>query len=340
MFNDGVDFVIERVNPMDLDLETAERLAEIDRASLDAAGLDIPAPVGQTKLTSLQLGSDCRPVDGLWLAREGKEIVGHVALELPWRDNADTAHLRGAVHPAARRTGIGRALLKHAVSMARESGRSKVYSGDYEGSEGIAALAALGFSSAGLGVNAVRRLDVHGAPSGLFDRLHEQALAHAGQYEPIHQVGPTPEHVIDGMVTLHEAINDAPHDDPGFEDDVWNGDRVRSYDRAMAGRRQTVHRVMARHRDTGDWAGLSMLCVDEFLPTVAFQEDTSVVRAHRGHRLGLLMKTDMLRWISHERPEVSATHTWNATTNHHMIAVNEKLGATVIARHVSFRLQD
>ena len=80
--------------------------------------------------------------------------------------------------------------------------------------------------------------------------------------------------------------------------------------------------------------------MDEFAPAVAFQEDTSVVRAHRGHRLGLLMKADMLRWISHERPEVSATDTWNATTNHHMIAVNERLGATVIARHVSFRLRD
>jgi hypothetical protein len=80
--------------------------------------------------------------------------------------------------------------------------------------------------------------------------------------------------------------------------------------------------------------------VDEFLPDVAFQEDTSVVRTHRGHRLGLLMKTDMLRWIVRERPEVSATDTWNSTTNHHMIAVNERLGATVIARHVSFRLTE
>ena len=43
---------------------------------------------------------------------------------------------------------------------------------------------------------------------------------------------------------------------------------------------------------------MSLVAVDEFLPTVAFQEDTTVVRAHRGHRLGLLMKTDMLRWVA------------------------------------------
>ena len=335
----GVNFIIDRVNPLDLDLETAEELAEIDRASLEAAGLDLPAPVGPSKLTSLQLQSDCRPVDGLWLARDDDgRVIGHVALELPRRDNTDTAHLRGTVHPAARRRGVGRALLEQAMSTARDVGRPKVYSGAYEGSDGLPALTKLGFSSTGLGVNAVRRLDVHGAHAGLWDRLYAETLAHASEYELVHQVGPTPEDLIDGMVTLHEAITDAPLDDPELEDDSWDADRVLSYDRAMAGRRQSVYRTMARHKETGDWAGLSMLCVDEFSPAIAFQEDTSVVRAHRGHRLGVLMKTDMLRWISQERPEVSATDTWNATTNHHMIAVNEKLGATVVARHVSFRL--
>jgi hypothetical protein len=95
--------------------------------------------------------------------------------------------------------------------------------------------------------------------------------------------------------------------------------------------------VMARHRATGDWAGQSMLCVNEFSPAEAFQEDTSVVRAHRGHRLGLLMKAAMLRWVGDERPEVGTIDTWNAAGNHHMIAVNERLGATVVARHQGFR---
>lgn len=334
----GVTFDIDAVDPATLDLETADRLAEIDRASLAAAGLDIPAPVGPTKLTALRLGSDCRPADGLWVARDGEGPVGYVVLEMPWRDNTTTAHLRGTVHPDARRRGAGRGLVEQALAAARRAARTKFYAGAYEGTAGIPALAALGFSSDGLGVNAIRRVDVHGAPRGVWDRLHEEARAHAAGYDLLHLVGPTPPDLLDGMVTLHEAINDAPMDDPDFEEDVWDADRVRCYDRAMAGRRQTVYRVIARHRDTGDWAGLSMLCVDEFLPTVAFQEDTSVVRAHRGHRLGLLMKTDMLGWIGHERPEVGATHTWNATTNHHMIAVNERLGATVVAKHVSFRL--
>jgi hypothetical protein len=153
----------------------------------------------------------------------------------------------------------------------------------------------------------------------------------------VHFVGPTPDDMLADMVTLHAAINDAPLDDPEAEDDHWDVERVQRYDAAMAARRQTVHRVLARHRDSGEWAGISMLCVDEFSPSVAFQEDTSVVRAHRGHRLGLLMKADMLRWVSRERPEISAIDTWNATSNHHMIAVNERLGARVVAHHETYR---
>jgi hypothetical protein len=49
------------------------------------------------------------------------------------------------------------------------------------------------------------------------------------------------------------------------------------------------------------------------------------------------MKTDMLLWLTDERPEVAATDTWNAADNHHMIAVNERLGARVIGRNLGFR---
>ena len=34
---------------------------------------------------------------------------------------------------------------------------------------------------------------------------------------------------------------------------------------------------------------------------------------------------------------MAAIDTWNAATNHHMIAINERLGATVVARHQGFR---
>jgi hypothetical protein len=125
--------------------------------------------------------------------------------------------------------------------------------------------------------------------------------------------------------------------DPDSEPDVWTADRVRAMGDALQRRRQSVYRVLARHRGTGTLAGHSVLCVDELRPSIGFQEDTTVVREHRGHRLGLLMKAEMMRWVSLERPEVSATDTWNDVTNHHMIAVNERMGARVVAVHHSYK---
>ena len=88
--------------------------------------------------------------------------------------------------------------------------------------------------------------------------------------------------------------------------------------------------MLARHRDTGAWAGQSMLCVNEFSPAEAFQEDTSVVRAHRGHGLGLLMKAAMLRWVGEERPEVGEVvtvipnHACGCTNMHDEVAVHRR----------------
>ncbi len=331
---------IDRIDPLALDLDTADAMAAVQEASLDAAGLEVARPVGPSLLKRLQLGSNTRPVAGVWVAREGDSVVGYATAHLPLEDNTDAAHLTGVVHPGARRRGTGRALLDAALGMVREAGRTRVYSGAFRDGASGAALEAMGFSSEGLGVNAVRRVDLHAAPHGLWERLYDEAAARASAYEVVDLVGPTPDHLLEDMVTLHAAINDAPLDDPETEDDHWDVDRVRRYDAAMAGRRQTVHRTLARRRADGEWAGVSMLCIDEFNPSVAFQEDTSVVRAHRGNRLGLLMKAAMLRRVDDERPEVSATTTWNATTNHHMIAVNERLGARLVAEHVTYRLRD
>lgn len=327
---------IERVDPMDLDLDTADEIAALLNHANEVDGVQLPATTGPATLKYHQLQSDGRPTDGLWLARDGDGgLVGRVALALPHLENTDSARLGGAVRPEARRRGVGRALLDEALGCAAAAGRTKVYTGSFEGSPGDVALPAMGFAPLG-SVDAVRRIEMDVDAQDRWHRLSVDALAHAGAYELLSLAGPTPPDLLDDLVVLHDAINDAPMDDPDMEGGSWNAERVRAYDRAMAGRSQTVYRVLARHRTSGEWAGMTILCIDEFSPSVAFQEDTSVVRKHRGHRLGVLMKTEMFRWISQERPEVHATVTWNATTNHHMIAVNELLGATVVATNANY----
>ena len=61
-------------------------------------------------------------------------------------------------------------------------------------------------------------------------------------------------------------------------------------------------------------------------PQFGHQGDTAVARAHRGHRLGLLLKIDMMRWLAEAEPQLEVIETWNNADNRFMINVNEALG--------------
>jgi hypothetical protein len=56
------------------------------------------------------------------------------------------------------------------------------------------------------------------------------------------------------------------------------------------------------------------------------QDDTLVAKAHRGNRLGMLVKILNLRRLEAERPSVERILTFNAAENEHMLAINVALG--------------
>ena len=68
------------------------------------------------------------------------------------------------------------------------------------------------------------------------------------------------------------------------------------------------------------------LGVDPMQPDWGFQEMTAVTRAHRGHRLGLLIKVAMLDLLAAGSRSWSTSLTGNADANSHMIAINANLG--------------
>jgi hypothetical protein len=59
--------------------------------------------------------------------------------------------------------------------------------------------------------------------------------------------------------------------------------------------------------------------------------------AHRGHRLGLLLKMLALRELAAASPATQYVSTWNAQENGPMIAVNEALGARTNGRILAFQ---
>ena len=56
------------------------------------------------------------------------------------------------------------------------------------------------------------------------------------------------------------------------------------------------------------------------------QTDTAVARNHRGHRLGMLLKIEMMRWLAEAEPQLTVIETSNQVDNSFMIKVNEALG--------------
>ena len=137
----------------------------------------------------------------------------------------------------------------------------------------------------------------------------------------------TPEEERDRVAGLHNAMNDAPREEGWFEDDIWDADRVRDRgDTRVRFGGNRGYAVAAVHAATGEMAALTRVAIDPAYPAWGYQGITAVTRPHRGHRLGLLTKAAMLKWLMEAEPRLERIETWNAGSNQYMIAINEALG--------------
>ena len=87
-----------------------------------------------------------------------------------------------------------------------------------------------------------------------------------------------------------------------------------------------------RHDATAEIVGLSELYLPDESPWVAFQGDTGVDPAHRGHGLGAWMKAHNHLRLAAERPDVTVVKTWNAAANEPMLRINRALGFEPVQR--------
>ena len=110
-----------------------------------------------------------------------------------------------------------------------------------------------------------------------------------------------------------------------MEPSAWTAVRVRHSEQTLIDHGLSVYSVAARYDAIGDLAALSQIITEAEAPDSALQQVTAVLPGHRGHRLGLLVKIDMLDLTGRE-PAVRHFLTGNAGANAHMIAINEQLG--------------
>jgi len=267
-------------------------------------------------------------------------VVAAGELMLPLHDNKELALLDVSVAPGHRRRGIGTLLHEHLTALAREAGRTTLVAETAylkDGSDpGEEFLAGQGFALA----QTMLRNDLD------LSDLDSTALV---TQDP----GTTPGYVIETSTddTLDEWLEDRAHlqrrmstDSPvgdlEFHEEEWDTDRLRAQRETTRQSGRRAFESVARHRESGRLVAFTQLQVPTAEPVLAYQQDTLVLREHRGHGLGAAVKAANLVALRRELPQARTVRSWNAQENGPMIRVNEAMGfrTTAILREWQRRL--
>ncbi|MEQ4302595.1 GNAT family N-acetyltransferase [Plantactinospora sp. B6F1] len=325
------------VTPLDVaDVAATERAYEIEAAARAADQPDLPRLSRQRFFAGLRRpwpGDDDRHA----LGHLDGVAVGYLGISLPQRENLENAGLVLAVHPEYRRRGVGRALYEYAVRIVREEGRKRVI-GEVATTSPEAAPTAPGDAfAAAIGAKAAladvrRRLDLTTLDDAELDRLLAEGLARAEGYSVVRWQGPTPDEYAEDIAYLDSRlISDAPLGDLTWEAARPEVTRLREMEQAHQERGHHWYNSAARHDATGTLVAWTAIGMSAGCDWHGFQQITLVEPAHRGHRLGIVIKVDNLRHIREHEPALRVLDTFNAAVNGHMISINEALGFRAVA---------
>lgn len=281
----------------------------------------------------------------VFVAREAgsAEVVGAAKLAVPLLDNLDSASVGVDVLPAARRRGIGTALLARLEQEARDRGRTRLdaefswpeqYGTDGTGWHGVEFARTRGFR---LAIGDVQReLDLP-VDDALLDQLAAEAATRHHGYTLRTFVGAVPDDIAETWVAMWASLmTEAPMGEKEMEPEVATVASMREEEALLDRQGRTLFHAVALDAG-GAVVAFSDIATPAHDRTLAFQWGTLVHRDARGHRLGLAVKVANLRLLQQERDDVRRMVTWNAEVNHHMIGVNERLGFRPVARMGEFQ---
>lgn len=152
-------------------------------------------------------------------------------------------------------------------------------------------------------------------------------------YRLVHWIDRCPDDLAGSFCKAMDAMHDQPMGGLDYE---WVGNTVERLriDEEFTRRHGVRRHVLAAVAADGQVAGYNSVMTIPDESNTADIWDTGVVRAHRGHGLGLRIKAAAALWLLETRPSTRWVVTANNATNQWMIAVNRKLGYQVIStRH-------
>ncbi|MGX5696187.1 GNAT family N-acetyltransferase [Agromyces soli] len=276
-------------------------------------------------------------------AWDGDACVGRATAD--WEDapGATAGDVVVEVAPRYRRSGLGSRLLATAEGVLNELGRT-VFGAFVDlpiaalDAPGDRITAPQGEASIPASLPSVRFAARHGYTlrqlerqsgldvAGRVERFRAALAAReASGYRIVGWVDRTPDELVDGYAAARARMAlDVPAGGLTIDEEHWDASRVRAHEaQSLGGGRRLL--VQAAIAPDGSVAGYTEL---ELPPgkRLAYQSDTLVVAAHRGHGLGMRMKLANLVLLAQLAPDRETVYTWNADENEHMLAINIALG--------------
>lgn len=341
--------VEELVVPAAIDApDAADFVATVEvRNAVEAHGYGTPEMgFGADELLPRWLDQANKPTRLFGVRVDGRIVAR--AFHETYVDDSTTSWIAVEVLPEFRGRGIGAALTDHVEAIAAADRRSKllVYVVSPEGA-GTRLTPPTGFGSVPADNPEVRflrsrgymleqvergsRLELPLDEHDLSLRLYEAAARSGGDYAVHTWVDHTPEHWRDDLaVLLTRMSTDAPSAGLEEPEDVWTAGRLIDDEKRNESSPRTVLTAAVEHLPTGRLVGFTEVSVPAQSDRAVAQEDTLVLREHRGHRLGMLLKVANLDHLQRKRPGHPSIFTFNAEENRHMLSINEAIGFVAI----------
>lgn len=260
-----------------------------------------------------------------------RRVLGTASVELPLDEDTETAEVSIHVHPSERGRGVGAALWGAVLDLCHEGGRAVIQTDvnvPVDRTEaswpGMRFARARGFVSEN--VEDHFALDAAEALTRLGARGAEPARTPGpAAYGIVSWVDRCPDDLVDSYAAMRTLMNG----------DVPTGGLVRTARSiSVADLRRREARLAEAYRTlvslartaSGEPAGYSVVHVPLGDPDNLLQDDTYVMRAHRGHRLGERLKWANLAQVRAIAPGARWIHTWTERDNAPMQRTNRDFG--------------
>jgi GNAT superfamily N-acetyltransferase len=317
-----------RITPIDLTTATeADRDAWCEVALIcQRADLpEYPEPTRESLLNRLQPRASEQVL--AWAARAGDRFLGTVMLILYAGENGHLALVVPQVHPAVRRRGVGRALVRVAVDLARQERRTTLVGDTRTGTAGDGFATAMGAQAVQEEVQSLLRLPaVDGAAMTRWAGGEE---AETSGLTLVRWRDRVPEELMEAFLHAREGLDDMPIGGLDLRPERRSAQEMREIEASAQQRGVRVYVVAPYQTSTGRLAGYTSVYVEPGNPWASVGS-TAVLPVYRGRGFGLWVKAAMVGWLQETEPQLSAYLTGNARSNVHMRRINERMGYRVL----------